>query len=156
MKKFFCSFALAVILVASVRAAEFKFGQQILKVPDGYEVELVSNTNIVHRPVSMDFDEQGRLYVTDSSGSSEKGPTQYEKKDHRVMRLEDTNGDGKFDKSTVFADKMMFPEGCMYYDGSVYVSAVPSIWKMTDTNNDGIADVRVEWHEGKTLTGCAN
>jgi putative membrane-bound dehydrogenase-like protein len=156
MKKFFCAFAFAVSFVISTQAAEFKFGQQILKVPDGYEIELISNTNIIKRPVSMDFDELGRLYVTDSSGSSEKGPTQYEKKDHRVMRLEDTDGDGKFDKSTVFADKMMFPEGCMYYDGSVYVSAVPSIWKLTDTNNDGVADVRVEWHEGKTITGCAN
>ncbi len=61
-------------------AAEFRFANQILTVPDGYEVELVSNTNVVHRPVSTDFDELGRLYVTDSSGSSEKGPTQYEKK----------------------------------------------------------------------------
>lgn len=157
MKKiFFCVAATSLLGTHASSAAEFKFGNQILKVPDGFEVELVSNTNIVHRPVSMDFDELGRLYVTDSSGSSEKGPTQYEKKDHRVMRLEDTNGDGKFDKSTVFADNMMFPEGCMYYDGSVYVSAVPSIWKLTDTNNDGVADVRVEWHQGKTITGCAN
>ncbi len=157
MKKIFVSGSVSFFFVAlSLRAAEFKFGNQILKVPDGYEIELVSNTNLVLRPVSMDFDQQGRLYVTDSSGSSDKGPTQYEKKDHRVMRLEDTDGDGKFDKSIVFADKMMFPEGCLWYDGSVYVSAPPSIWKLTDTNNDGVADVRVEWHEGKTLTGCAN
>ena len=72
------------------------------------------------------------------------------------MRLEDTDGDGRFDKSTVFADKMMFPEGTMWYDGSLYVAAPPSIWKLTDTDGDGVADQRVEWFQGKTLTGCAN
>ncbi len=156
MKKTFAAFTLLATIAVASRAAEFKFGNQILKVPDGYEIELVTTTNLVKRPVAMDFDEQGRLYVTDSSGSSEKGPTQYEQKNHRVMRLEDTDGDGKFDKSTTFADNMMFPEGCMYLDGSVYVGAPPSIWKLTDTNNDGVADARVEWHQGKTLTGCAN
>ncbi|MEO6183820.1 MAG: dehydrogenase, partial [Verrucomicrobiota bacterium] len=140
MKKNFVGGCVIILLATvSLRAAEFQFGKQILKVPDGFEIELVSNTNLVKRPVTMDFDELGRLYVTDSSGSSDKGPTQYEKKDHRVMRLEDTDGDGKFDKSIVFADKMMFPEGCLWYDGSVYVAAPPSIWKLTDTNNDGVA-----------------
>ena len=51
---------------------------------------------------------------------------------------------------------MMFPEGAMFLDGSLYVSAPPSIWKLTDTDGDGVADERVEWFQGKTLTGCAN
>ena len=72
------------------------------------------------------------------------------------MRLEDTDGDGRFDKSMVFADRMMFPEGALWFDGSLYVSAPPSIWKLTDTDSDGVADQREEWFEGKTLTGCAN
>ncbi len=58
--------------------------------------------------------------------------------------------------ATVFADKMMFPEGTMWHDGSLYVAAPPSIWKLTDTDGDGVADQRVEWFQGKTLTGCAN
>src|SRR5437016_11856050 len=137
-------------------AAQFKFATQTLTVPDGFEVELVAGPPLVTRPVSASFDEQGRLYVTDSSGSNEKPDKQLEEKPHRVVRLEDTKGNGQFDKATVFADKMMFPEGCLWFDGSVYVSAPPSIWKLTDTNDDGVADLRVEWHEGKTLTGCAN
>ncbi|MFM1801269.1 MAG: hypothetical protein RJA81_621, partial [Planctomycetota bacterium] len=75
---------------------------------------------------------------------------------HRIVRLEDTNGDGRFDKSIVFADKMMFPEGTLWHRGSLYVSAPPSIWKLTDTDGDGVADQRTEWFQGKTLTGCAN
>ena len=44
----------------------------------------------------------------------------------------------------------------MWFDGSLYVAAPPSIWKLTDTDGDGVADERVEWFQGKTLTGCAN
>src|SRR5688572_17339098 len=51
---------------------------------------------------------------------------------------------------------MMFPEGAMWLAGSLYVAAPPSIWKLTDTDGDGVADQRVEWFKGETLTGCAN
>ncbi|MGI8965652.1 MAG: DUF7133 domain-containing protein, partial [Limisphaerales bacterium] len=99
MKTFFCGLWLAVTVYFSSRAAEFKFPNQTLTVPDGFEIELVAGTNLVQRPVSIDFDEQGRLYVTDSSGSNEKVAEQLEKKPHRVLRLEDSDGDGKFDNS---------------------------------------------------------
>src|SRR5207237_7675866 len=78
------------------------------------------------------------------------------KKPHRILRLEDTDGDGRFDKRTVFADGMMFPEGTMWLGGSLYVAAPPSIWKLTDTDGDGVADQREEWFKGQTMTGCAN
>ena len=146
----------ALFIVATAQTAQFKFPSQTLTVPDGFEVEQVAGSPLVDRPVSASFDEQGKLYVTDVSGSNEKPDKQLEERPHRVVRLEDTDGKGRFDKATVFADKIMFPEGCLWFDGSVYVSAPPSIWKLTDTNNDGVADTREEWHHGKTLTGCAN
>src|SRR5215467_15346412 len=99
---------------APVSAAQFKFPNQTLTVPDGFEVEPVARSPLVDRPISGSFDEQGRLYLTDSSGSNEKPDKQLEEKPHRIVRLEDTDGDGKFDKATVFADKMMFPEGCLW------------------------------------------
>ena len=72
------------------------------------------------------------------------------------MRLVDTDGDGRYDKSTVFADKLMFPEGAQWYNGSLYVAAPPEIWKFTDDDDDGVADRREVWFDGKTLTHCAN
>jgi putative membrane-bound dehydrogenase-like protein len=125
-------------------------------LPNDFDIELAATTPFVDRPIVADFDEEGRLYVADSSGSNEPVGVQLAKKPHRILRLEDTDGDGKFDKRTVFADKMMFPEGCLWHDGSLYVSAPPSIWKLTDTNGDGVADRREEWFAGQTLTGCAN
>jgi len=137
-------------------AAQFKFPNQTLTVPDGFEVELVAGPPLVNRPICADFDEQGRLYVTDSSGSNDKVLKQLEDKPNRVVRLEDSDGDGRFDRSAVFADHVAFPEGAMWLDGSLYVAAPPSIWKFTDTNHDGVADKREEWFQGKTITGCAN
>ncbi len=128
----------------------------VFTLPAGFEIELAAGPPLVDRPIVADFDEQGRLYVADSSGSNEKVEEQLKKKPHRIVRLEDTDGDGKFDKSIVFADQMMFPEGAMWYKGSLYVAAPPSIWKLTDTDGDGVADQRSEWFQGKTLTGCAN
>src|SRR5262245_21108426 len=70
-------------------------------LPVGFEIELAAGPPLVNRPITADFDEQGRLYVSDSSGSNEKVEIQLQKKPHRIVRLEDTKGNGKFDKSIV-------------------------------------------------------
>lgn len=139
-----------------VRAGQFKFGEHTITVPDGFDVELVADSPLVQRPIAADFDWQGRLYVADSSGSNEAPQKQLEHPNHRIVRLTDSKGDGVFDQATVFADKVMFPEGAMFLDGSFYVGAPPSIWKFTDTDGDGVADKREEWMKPGTLTGCAN
>lgn len=137
-------------------ANETRINDHVFKLPPGFTIELVAGPPLVDRPITASFDERGRLYVADSSGSNDKVDKQLAEKPHRIVRLEDTNGDGQFDRSVVFADSMMFPEGTLWYDGSLYVAAPPSIWKLTDTNDDGVADERTEWFQGKTLTGCAN
>ena len=104
----------------------------------------------------VDLDDQGYLYVAESSGSNEDVQMQLAERPHSILRLEDVDGDGRFDRRTVFADRMMLPEGVLWHDGSVYVSAPPSIWKLTDTDGDGTADQREEWFDAKTLTNCAN
>ncbi|MGY8767945.1 MAG: PVC-type heme-binding CxxCH protein [Pirellulales bacterium] len=148
--------ALMTLLLSGASAAEVKLNGHNFQLPDGFTIEKIAAPPLVERPICADFDEQGRLYVADSSGSNEKVQVQLENPTHRIVRLEDSNGDGKFDKSTVFADQIMFPEGTLWYKGSLYVAAAPSIWKLTDTNDDGVADQREEWWQGQTLTGCAN
>jgi putative membrane-bound dehydrogenase-like protein len=153
-EKIYC--ALGLFFTVGAPAGQFKFPTQTFTVPDGFEVELAAGTNVVQRPVSASFDDQGRLYVTDSSGSNDKPDIQLKNPSARVLRLEDTDGDGRYDKASVFADKVMFPQGCLWHDGWVYVAAPPSIWRFRDTNGDGVADQREEWFKGVTLTGCAN
>ena len=125
-------------------------------LPDDMEIQRVAGPPLVNRPICADFDEQGRLYVADSSGSNDFTKVQLQTRPHRIVRLEDTDGDGRFDESVVFADRMMFPEGALWYDGSLYVGAPPHIWKLTDTDGDGQADQREIWHDGKTLHHCGN
>ncbi|MEI8380102.1 MAG: PVC-type heme-binding CxxCH protein [Planctomycetota bacterium] len=156
MPRILLSLGLFCVCLLPAFAGEVQLNGHKFTLPDGFQIELVATSPLVDRPITADFDELGRLYVADSSGSNDPVQKQLEDKSHRIVRLQDTDGDGKFDKSIVFADKMMFPEGTLWYDGSLYVAAPPSIWKLTDTDGDGVADKREEWFAGKTLTGCAN
>ena len=103
----------------------------------------------------MCFDNEGVLYVTDSSGNTDKAPIQLKDPQHRVLRLVDRDGDGIFDESTVFADKLPLPEGILIHDGSVYVGP-PHIWKLRDTTGDHVADERSVWFDGGSIENCGN
>ena len=135
---------------------QIKLNGHTFTLPVGFTIELAAKPPLADRPIAAAFDEKGRLYVTDSSGSNEKVADQLQKKPHRIVRLTDTNGDGVFDTSTVYVPNIMFPEGAMWLNGSLYVAAPPHILKFTDTDDDGKADKEEIWFDGKTLTGCAN
>ncbi|HLY11697.1 MAG TPA: PVC-type heme-binding CxxCH protein [Planctomycetota bacterium] len=115
-----------------------------IQVPDGFVVEKIAGSPLVERPIMAGFDDQGRLYVGDSAGVNLKFDDLVKSPPHRILRLEDTKGTGVFDKSVVFADKLTFPMGALWYRGSLYVCAPPSVWKLTDTDGDGVADKREE------------
>ncbi len=125
-------------------------------IPNGYELKRVAGPPLVQRPIHMCFDDQGILYVTDSSGNTKKAPAQLRDPQHRVLRLVDRDNDGVFDQSTVFADDLPFPESILVHDGAVYVGAPPHIWKLRDTNGDHVADERTEWFDGGSIEGCGN
>ena len=150
------AFAILLCSVPSTQAADVVVNNETFHLPEGFTLELAAGPPLVDRPVTADFDQHGHLYVTDSSGSNAPLKEQLKDPQHRILRLTDTNADGIYDTKTVYADRVMFPEGSMWYDGSLYVSAPPSIWKFTDTDNDGIADQRTEWVKPGTLTGCGN
>src|SRR5205823_5581253 len=82
-----------------------------LQVPEGFVIERVAGPPLVERPIMACFDDQGRLYVSDSAGVNLKGSELIKDPPHRIRVLEDTHGDGKFDKSRVWADKLVFPQG---------------------------------------------
>src|SRR5690348_6185808 len=116
---------LLTVVAATAAAAEFKLGNHTFTLSEGFEIEVAASQPLVDRPIDMSFEETGALYVTDSSGSNEKPDVQVKNPTHRVLRLVDRDGDGKFDDKTVFADKLSFPEGAMWLDGSLYVSTPP-------------------------------
>ncbi|MSU36205.1 MAG: dehydrogenase [Pedosphaera sp.] len=143
-------------LSAACAAVVVEVGSQHFTLPDGFTIELAAGSMLVPRPMSASFDDHGRLYVTDSSGSNVPAAEQLKDPRSRVLRLEDSHGDGRYDKAVVFADKVMFPSGCLWHEGWVYVAAPPSIWRFRDRDGDGVADEREEWFKGGTLTSCGD
>src|SRR5512141_288934 len=99
MKTTILAGAIVAMSLASPRAQPTPaHGGPELEVPAGFVVERVAGPPLVNRPIVADFDEQGRLYVADSSGSNDKVDTQLAERPHRIVRLEDTDGDGRFDR----------------------------------------------------------
>lgn len=113
-----------------------------IKVPDGFSVELVAGPPLVTHPTMACFDDAGHLYVCNNSGVNLSNKDLEGQLPNAIHRLVDSDHDGTFDLFTVFADKMTFPMGGVWLDGSLYVASPPNIWKLTDTDNDGIADQR--------------
>jgi putative membrane-bound dehydrogenase-like protein len=134
--------SLLVLLALSMGSAHAD--DKLPTVPEGFVVELVAGPPVVERPVMGNFDERGRLYIVDSAGSNEPFKKLVETPPHRIVILEDTDADGRFDKRTVFADKLVMPQGVLPHAGAVYVASPPSVWKLVDTNGDDIADERIE------------
>ncbi|MFQ5735059.1 MAG: PVC-type heme-binding CxxCH protein, partial [Planctomycetaceae bacterium] len=110
-----------------------------MKVPPGFSVELVAAEPDLVNPIGMCFDEKGRVWVTESLEYPRSSPG---KGRDRVKILEDTNGDGKMDKTTIFADGLNIPSGIAVGFGGVWVANSPDILFLRDTNGDGKADKR--------------
>src|SRR3954469_18263417 len=77
---------------------EVQLNGHTFTLPAGFTIELAARAPQVNRPILGSFDEEGRLYVADSSGSNEPVAVQLVKKPHRIVRLEDTRNTGRFDK----------------------------------------------------------
>ncbi|MCX6838202.1 MAG: c-type cytochrome [Verrucomicrobia bacterium] len=122
---------------------------------DGYTLEVAAAAPLITHPIMGCLDDKGRLFVGDATGVNWNKKQLEENPPNRVLMLEDTDKDGAFDKSTIFADKMTFPQGACWLNGSLYVGSPPGIWKLTDTDNDGVADQREMIVGGFDYTGNA-
>ncbi|SDF76094.1 Glucose/arabinose dehydrogenase, beta-propeller fold [Dyadobacter soli] len=113
------------------------------KLPKGYHLELVASEPMIHEPVAIAWDGNARMYVAelntymqDVEGTDEHAPTS------RVMLLEDTNNDGKMDKSSVFIDKMLLPRMLLCVGNELLVNETDTynVYSYKDNNKDGVAD----------------
>jgi uncharacterized protein len=89
--------------------------------------------------IDFKFDERGRVWTCESIDYPNEIKLQGEGRD-RIRVLEDTDGDGKLDKATVFADKLSIPSSLVFAQGGVIVVAMPDTYLFTDTNGDDVAD----------------
>lgn len=114
-------------------------------VPEGYHVELVASEPMITEPVAIAWDGNAKMYVAqmetytqDTDGTGTKDPKS------RVMLLEDTNNDGKMDKSSIFIKDMILPRMllCVNHELLVNETDTYDIYSYKDTNNDGISDVK--------------
>ena len=115
----------------------------------GFQVEMVAAEPLVQSPVAFEWGADGRLWVAEMYdyplGLDGKG-----KPGGRIKFLEDTNGDGRYDKATLFLDGVSFPNGVMPWRNGVLVSAAPEIFFAEDTDGDGRADKRTTLFKGFT------
>ena len=109
----------------------------LFELPEGFRIELAAAEPEVVDPVAITFDEQGRMYVVEMLDYPlDLRPL------GQIKRLEDLDGDGYYEKSTVFADGLNFPNGVMRWRDGVLVTSAPDILYLADSDGDGRADVR--------------
>jgi uncharacterized protein len=128
-------------------------------LPD-FRVELFAQEPDITNPIAMAWDERGRLWVVESVDY----PNTFKETDgatnDRIKICEDTNGDGRADKFTVFADGLNIPTSMVFANGGIIVSMAPDFVFMKDTNGDDKADIRevimTGWGKNDTHAGPSN
>lgn len=120
---------------------------QSFRVSEDFRVELFAAEPDVVDPVEMVFDESGRVYVAEMRDYPDDPPPGKPARS-RIRLLEDSNGDGRFERSVVFADQVLAVSGLLPWKGGLIVTSAPDILYMKDTDGDGKADVRKVLYTG--------
>ena len=112
------------------------------QAPAGFAVTRAAAPDALRYPMFACFDDQGRLYVAESSGQDLYAELRKQSRECRISVLEDRDGDGVFEDVHVFADKLVFPMGLAWREGRLYVADPPDLVTLEDTDGDGVADKR--------------
>src|SRR5436309_9580076 len=108
--------------------------RQALQPAEGFEVNLFAADPLLAKPIQMNFDATGRLWVACSEVYPQIQPGQ--KANDKILILEDTDGDGRADKTTVFADGLLIPTGVEPGDGGAYVADSTDLLHFSDPGDD--------------------
>ena len=114
---------------------------KFIQAPGEFDVKLFASEPDIIKPITMAFDERGRLWVIEAMDYPNE-VLNGNPGDDRIKILEDTNGDGRADKFTIFAENLNVPSSLTFANGGVIVAAPPHFLFLKDTNGDDKADSR--------------
>lgn len=134
--------------------------QKLIQTPVDFELHLFASEPDITNPISMAWDERGRLWIVESVDYPNTFRETDGQANDRIKICEDTNGDGKADKFTIFADGLNIPTSLVFTNGGVIVSMAPDFVFLKDTTGDDKADVRevimTGWGKSDTHAGPSN
>lgn len=143
-KNLYCLLLPLFILNLSCKKEPSQFQEALsqFQLEEGLSIELVAGEPLVIDPVALAFDERRRLYVVENRGYPDMEEDGEARKLGRVGLLEDTDGDGQYDRRTDFAKGFSYPNGVTPWRGGVFITCAPDIYYLKDTTGDGVADLR--------------
>jgi putative membrane-bound dehydrogenase-like protein len=147
---------LALLHLACAGLAAPATGLAAIRVLEGFKVELAAGPELAPYVMFGALDERGRLFLAESSGKNIKGLAMSQAPECRIRMLEDTDGDGVFDKSTIFVDRVGIPMGVLWHDGALFVASPPDFVRFDDVDGDGRADSRTVLLSGWHVRGTAS
>ena len=113
-----------------------------LKVPVGFVVESAAMSGLVDYPMFITFDPAGHLFVAESTGKDLSGKEMAAAPECLILRLDDTDGDGVFDRRNIFANQLSLPMGVLWHQDALYVASPPDLLRFEDADGDGNSDTR--------------
>ncbi len=116
--------------------------QTLIQIPPGFHLELFASEPDIKKPIAMDWDEKGRLWIVETVDYPNTVRDDKGAGDDRILICEDTDEDGKADKFTVFAEGLNIPTSLTFANGGVIIAQAPDFLFLKDTDGDDKADVK--------------